>query len=95
MKSKIIEKKIKFNDKDWLVKVNKKGVDHNEIEVLKHDDIHIWLPFDNNKFILSNMSLIKMCKLAVLQSNEILYSVNEYEELMKWDGDMDKELNTK
>lgn len=95
MDVKIIEKIVKFNDKEWLIKIKKNAYNINEIEVLKQDDINIhkWLPFDNNKFVLSNMTLMEMCKQVILESNSILYPVNEYEELMKWDGDMDKELN--
>lgn len=94
MESRIIEKKIKFEDREWLVKVNNKGLNYNELDVFVLNENNEWVsPCRDNKYVLSNMSLMKMCKKAILESSSIRYSVDEYEELMKWDGNMDKELN--
>jgi hypothetical protein len=85
---KIIEKEIRFNNKDWLVKI-----ENNYFEVFLYND--------NGEISKDNIfrgcacgeTLIDKCKYMVKHANDILFSIDDIEEFNNWDGDIDKELN--
>ena len=88
MESKVIEKRIKFNNKEWLVKFKQ---DSPYVKVFLYDE-------NNNKTFINDFwgegdTIIDVFKNAVLQATKINIKCHEYEDFIKWDGDMDKELN--
>jgi hypothetical protein len=89
MESKVmLEKKIRFNNKDWLIKI-----DDNYFEVfIYNNDGEI---SRNNIFrgCACGETLIDKWKYMVKHANDILFSIDDIEEFNKWDGNMDKELN--
>jgi hypothetical protein len=82
-----IEKKIRFNNKDWCVQIE--GM-----------DVFVYDNEEKNKVIGNQIygsccqgeTLIEVCKNAVLRANDIIAKSYDYENFIKWDGDMDKEL---
>jgi hypothetical protein len=87
----MLEKKIRFNNKNWLVKVDntpffKVFLCDEEGNISSNPFLEDWR---------NGETVIDVCKNAVLQANQIYLKHNEYEDFMKWDGDMDKELSSK
>lgn len=89
MESKIIEKRIKFNNKEWLAKFKQ---DSPYIKVFLYDENNNNKTFIND-FWVEGDTIIDVFKNAVLQANKINIKCHEYEDFIKWDGNMDKELN--
>lgn len=86
----VLEKKIKFNNKDWLLQLY-----GNEFKVFllnQNDEI-------NNDFIFqgweSGKTLIDQCRNIIFKANELYFPIDELDDFQKWNGNMDKELNIK
>jgi len=88
----ILAKKVKFNNKNWLAKIDNEryvkvflcDANYNEIESNERMEY---------TFYGSSTTLLDMCKQSVLWSNDVLFPVNQYEEFMKWDGNLDNTEN--
>lgn len=83
-----LEKKIKFNNKNWLIKIN-----NNEFEVFLYDDDG---EIDKNYIFRgweSGKTLIDQCRNIILKANNSIFPIDELDDFQKWDGNMDKELN--
>lgn len=86
----MLEKKIRFNNKDWLVRIEG-GTPF--VKVFLYDEngnIETQPFFEEWR---DGDTIIDQFKNAVLKANQIYLKHNEYEDFMKWDGDMDKELS--
>jgi len=84
----ILEKKIRFNNKNWLIKIN-----GNEFEVFLYDDNG---EIDRNYLFRgweSGKTLIDQCRNIMLKANKCLFPIDELDDFQKWDGNMDEELN--
>lgn len=81
----ILEKNVRFNNKDWLVRIDGSLV-------------QVYFAEEPNKVSVNKIyggccygdTLIDICKNAVLQANQIYAKSFDYENFQKWDGDMDK-----
>ena len=83
-----LKKKIRFNNKDWLIKIN-----GNEFEVFLYDDNgeinrnYLFRGWESGK------TLVDQCRKIILKANNCIFPVDELDDFQNWDGDMDKELN--
>jgi len=85
-----LEKKIRFNNKDWLVKIEN---DTLFVKVFSYDangNIDSKPYFEDWR---DGETILDISKNAILQANQIYLKHNEYKDFIKWDGNMDKELN--
>jgi len=84
----VLEKNVKFNNKDWLVRI-----DDYLVQVYFADELN---KVSGNQIYCSSCygdTLIDVCKNAVLRANDIYAKSFDYENFQKWDGNMDEELN--
>lgn len=82
-----IEKKVKFRNKYWNLKLYGSG----HIQVL---------PYNDDGSISKNISyasdstygdtMLDRCKNAITKADNMLFPYSEYKEVVEWDGDMDK-----
>lgn len=86
----ILEKKIRFNNKNWLVRIGESGV---TVQIFLYDENgNINHDFSSSGYAKGE-TLIDICKNAILEANKIDFKAKDYENLVNWDGNMDKELN--
>jgi hypothetical protein len=84
----ILEKKIRFNNKDWLVQLY-----GNEFKVFLLDEngeINKDVDFQGWE---SGKTLIDQVRNIILKANELFFPIDELDDFQRWDGNMDKELN--
>ena len=82
----ILEKKIRFNNKDWHVKLNN---EYYQVQVFLYDENGNILPELIYGASLVEGTLMENFKYAVLRANNISFKPNEYEDFTNWDGNMD------
>lgn len=88
-----LEKKIRFNNKDWFVKL-KQNTSLPVVQVFLYDDNRTVSDEPYYEDWAEGDTIIDQYKNAVLKANKIYFKCHEYEDLQKWDGNMDnKELN--
>jgi hypothetical protein len=85
-------KKIRFNNKNWFVKL-KQNTSLPFVQVFLYDENS---SISNEPYFedwAEGDTIMDSYKNAVLKANKVFLKCYEYEDLQKWDGNMDKELN--
>jgi hypothetical protein len=89
-----IEKKIKFRNKYWHLKLYGNGYiqvfSYNEEETI--DEKIVYADWDYN---IQGKTLLEKCKNAITKVEHMNSPFTEYKEVALWDGDMDKEMSIK
>lgn len=83
-------KKIRFNNKDWFVKL-KQNTSLPYVQVFLYDENG---SIGNDPYYEDwgeGNTIIQMYKNAILIANKIYIKCHEYEDFQKWDGNMDKD----
>lgn len=85
-----IEKKVKFRNKYWHLKLYGNGY----IQVFPYnDDGSISENFAYADHNIYGDTMLDKCKNAIAKADNMLFPYSEYKDVAEWDGDMDKELN--
>jgi len=87
-----IEKKIKFRNKYWHLKLYGNGY----IQVFPYEEdgtISENFAYADWDCSIVGGTLIDKCKNAIAKSDKMCFPFSEYKAVAKWDGDMDKELD--